>query len=136
MGRLTQATVATAAVLALIAGGAPAASASSHAATTDLTQTTETTTPEAAPGSLFHAVEHAPTQAEKIRLLEAAGFTQTADVLDGLTYEQSEGGLTVGYVVTEPVVVGDSKQASTQARLGWDGSGPYMNRPRFGAAAV
>lgn len=108
--------------------GGPANAATNATAAPAVKQSTELAaeTMEAQPGSLFYQVEHATGEAEKVRLLEKAGFTETADLLDGLAYEKTEGGITLGYVVEPPVTTGQGKEASADGRVGWDSTGPYV----------
>ncbi|MEW1982454.1 hypothetical protein AB0333_16225 [Citricoccus sp. NPDC079358] len=108
------------------AGPANAAPAESAVTAEQVAPAAESAPFEAQPGSLFYEVEHASSTAKKVELLEGAGFTETADLLDGLAYEKTEGGITLGYLVEPPVLVGEGKEASIDAKVGWDSRGPYM----------
>lgn len=131
MKNRVKASVSAVALSALLLGGAytgPAIAASTGPAAVNVEAASEVATDSlrAAPGSLFYQVDHASTEGEKVALLESAGFTRTEELGDGLAYEKTEGGITLGYAVTNPVVFGKDDSAGTDARVGVDRNGAYV----------
>lgn len=131
MRNRSRATIASISMSALLlvgayAGPANAAPDDTAVSTVQAAPKAEAAPLEAQPGSLFYEVDRASSTAKKVELLQEAGFTETSDVLDGLTYERTEGGMTLGYVVEPPVLTGEGKEAGTTGRVGWDSAGPYV----------